>query len=209
MRKNEKGIQHLVETHPNRGHKGASTQAVNYKLVLSAAHYSAGKHRDQRRKGAIATPYINHPIEVAMLLSTVGKVENAELLAAALLHDILEDTKTTPKELAKHFGKRVLSITQEVTDDKSLPIEERKRLQIKHAPHISREAQQIKLADKISNVTGLIHDPPVKWSHKRRMEYLDWAEKVVDGIRGCNPALERLFDQRLKQARNKLHPCFP
>jgi guanosine-3',5'-bis(diphosphate) 3'-pyrophosphohydrolase len=172
-------------------------------MILSALHYAAGKHQAQRRKGAGAAPYINHPIEVATLLATIGKVQNPELLAAALLHDVLEDTNATPAEIARLFGKRVLSLVQEVTDDKRLPDDARRQRQIEHAPHLSRAAQQIKLADKISNLNGIINDPPVKWRRERQLQYLDWSAKVIAGISGCNPALERMFAQRIKLARKR------
>jgi guanosine-3',5'-bis(diphosphate) 3'-pyrophosphohydrolase len=165
--------------------------------LLRALRFAADKHRDQRRKGAEASPYINHPIEVAELLATVGGVDHLVTLQAAILHDTVEDTETTREDIEREFGPEVAEIVMEVTDDKSLPKEERKRLQVEHAPHLSRYAQQIKLADKISNVRSIIHTPPPDWSQERREQYLRWAGEVVDGLRGCNPALEELFDRQV------------
>ena len=123
--------------------------------ILAAVHFAADKHRDQRRKDAEASPYINHPIEVAELLERVGGITDIVTLQGALLHDTIEDTNTTPEELEKAFGKEVRSVVEEVTDDKRLPKEDRKRLQIEHAPHVSLRAKQIKLADKIANVRSV------------------------------------------------------
>lgn len=167
--------------------------------LLQAARCSAHKHRYQRRKDKDASPYINHPIEVAELIANVGGVSNLPTLLAAVLHDTVEDTDTDPAELEKIFGPEVRSLVEEVTDDKSLPKEDRKRLQIMHAQRLSAQAKQIKIADKICNVRDVTHTPPPNWSLERRREYLRWAEKVVAGCRGSNPDLERRFDEVLQE----------
>ncbi len=169
-------------------------------LFLKALHFAADKHRDQRRKDKEASPYINHPIQVADLLKQVGGVDDIITLIGALLHDTLEDTATTPDELRHLFGEDILSVVQEVTDDKTLSKVQRKRLQIEHAPHKSTRAKLIKLADKICNVRDVHHSPPHNWSFQRRSEYLTWTEKVVAGLRGVNPALEALYDHTIASA---------
>ena len=121
-------------------------------LVLKALEFAAHKHRDQRRKDPAASPYINHPIALANVLVNEGGVTDVEVLAAALLHDTVEDTATTPEELEEQFGARIARIVAEVTDDKALPKAERKRLQVVHAAELSREAKLVKLADKICNL---------------------------------------------------------
>lgn len=126
------------------------------------------------------------------------------MIVAAILHDTVEDTETTLAEIEEHFGQVVRSFVQEVTDDKSLPKPERKRLQIEHAPHLSKGAQQIKLADKISNINDVAFAPPAHWPHQRRVDYLTWADNVVRGLRGCNEQMEELFDKAIGQARLQL-----
>ena len=172
--------------------------------LLAAAHFAAVAHRRQRRKGADQDPYINHPLEVADLLASVGGVTDETTLLAALLHDTVEDTDVTPADLVARFGQAVADAVAEVTDDKSLPKARRKALQVEHAPHLSAAAKQVKLADKICNVSSVTTAPPPDWPTARRVEYLDWAERVVAGLRGCNPALERLFDDRLVEGRKVL-----
>lgn len=164
-------------------------------LILAALAFAAHKHRDQRRKDAGASPYINHPIALANVLRNAGGTTDPRVICAALLHDTLEDTNTTPAELKRLFGARICRIVEEVTDDKSLPKAERKRLQIEHAAHISREAKLVKLADKICNLQDILVSPPTTWSLERRQKYFDWAKQVVDRVRGANPHLERLFDR--------------
>ena len=163
-------------------------------LLLAALKFAAKKHRDQRRKDQGVTPYINHPIEVAEILWFQGNVRDMITIVGALLHDTLEDTNATDEEIRQQFGEQVLALVQEVTDDKSLPKLERKRLQIEHAPHQSARAKQVKLADKICNVTDIINSPPHNWSLKRCQEYIDWSKQVVAGLRGINPALEACYD---------------
>jgi guanosine-3',5'-bis(diphosphate) 3'-pyrophosphohydrolase len=169
--------------------------------LLRAVDFAADKHRDQRRKDADRSPYINHPIAVAKLLAQVGGLSDLLTLQAAILHDTIEDTKTTPDELEKEFGVEVRDLVVEVTDDKLLPKAERKRLQIKHAPHLSERARVIKIADKICNILDITHSPPTDWALERRVEYINWAGNVVAGCRGVNERIERRFDEVMERAR--------
>ncbi|MBF0470567.1 MAG: bifunctional (p)ppGpp synthetase/guanosine-3',5'-bis(diphosphate) 3'-pyrophosphohydrolase [Gammaproteobacteria bacterium] len=162
--------------------------------LVSAIHFATDKHRQQRRKDADETPYINHPLSLLHLLVTEGSVTDPATLCAAVLHDTIEDTETTEAELYHHFGQEIASVVMEVSDDKNLPKTEQKRLQIEHAPHISERAKLVKLADKICNLRDLLTTPPVDWPSERKLAYFHWASEVVDGIRGAHPKLEELFD---------------
>jgi guanosine-3',5'-bis(diphosphate) 3'-pyrophosphohydrolase len=173
-------------------------------LILKAFRFSAEKHNDQRRKDSKASPYINHPIRVADILWRIGDVREINLLLASILHDTIEDTATTPDEIRTEFGEDVLALVLEVTDDKRLPKAIRKQLQVEHAPHKSRKAKMLKLADKISNVQDLVTSPPKDWSLKRKQEYLLWTEKVVAGLRGVNKKLERHYDEILQKSKQSL-----
>jgi guanosine-3',5'-bis(diphosphate) 3'-pyrophosphohydrolase len=163
-------------------------------LLLKALSFAAHKHRDQRRKDAGASPYINHPIALADVLVNEGGETDIEVLCAALLHDTVEDTATTHEELVDAFGSRIARIVAEVTDDKALAKAERKRMQVEHAASISREAKLVKLADKICNLRDVLEHPPASWDLARRREYFDWAKNVVDRLRGVHPRLEAAFD---------------
>lgn len=173
-------------------------------LLLAAIAFASRKHSTQRRKGADASPYINHPITVAHLLADRGGITDLTTLVAAVLHDTIEDTETTPSELDEHFGTAVRQVVEEVTDNKKLEQAARKQRQIDHAPHLSSRAKAIKLADKIANLRDVSDSPPADWTDVRRVEYLDWTEKVVAGCRGTNEALEKLYDQTLSTGRAKL-----
>lgn len=169
--------------------------------VFDALKFAAHKHRDQRRKGASAAPYVNHIIEVTETLIDVGQVRDTALICAALLHDTVEDTDATDAEVRERFGEEVADLVAEVSDDKSLPKADRKRLQVEHAPHKSPRAKLLKLADKICNVRDLRSDRPPSWSAERVEAYYDWAEAVVAGLRGEHEGLEALFDEVVAQGR--------
>jgi (p)ppGpp synthase/HD superfamily hydrolase len=167
--------------------------------ILAAAHYAAEKHANQKRKGAAGEPYINHLIEVAHLVSTVQEEPDVNLIIAALLHDVIEDAGVTEAHLSDEFGQDVTNLVVEMTDDKSLPKQERKRLQIVHAPELSVRAQIIKLADKISNLRSLLASPPVDWNGERRTEYVEWATCVVDALTAPNPLLKAEFENTVRK----------
>jgi guanosine-3',5'-bis(diphosphate) 3'-pyrophosphohydrolase len=164
-------------------------------VLLSAIAFAAHKHRDQRRKDRAKSPYINHPIAVAQLLWQ-HRVTDPAVIMAAVLHDTIEDTDATRAELVDRFGEAVAAIVVEVTDDKSLPKQRRKELQVEHAPVLSSAAKLVKLADKTCNLRDMVDSPPHDWSDERRREYFAWAERVVAGLRGVNASLEGAFDEQ-------------
>jgi (p)ppGpp synthase/HD superfamily hydrolase len=155
-------------------------------------------HVKQRRKGAAGEPYVNHLIEVADLVAAAGASE--DVICAALLHDAIEDQGITAAQIADLFGAAVAAIVCEVTDDKTLPKEDRKAAQIAAAPHLSNGAKLVKLADKISNVRSIAASPPVGWPLERRLAYLEFSRKVVEGLRGIDAILEETFDSEAKAA---------
>ena len=167
--------------------------------VLKAAHFAAEKHSGQRRKGATAEPYINHLLEVAELVSGALAEPDTNLVIAALLHDTIEDAGVTKEELAQAFGADVAELVAELTDDKSLPRAERKRLQVVNAPKKSVRAAVVKIADKMSNLRGILSSPPTDWSVQRRREYFDWARQVVDALTLPNQKLKAEFDKLYRQ----------
>ena len=173
---------------------------VGLVLISRAADFAAERHKDIRRKGAGAIPYINHLAEVARLLAVTTHGADAELVAAGWLHDTVEDTATSREELILTFGDDVAALVMEVTDDKSLPKGERKRLQVVKTPAKTARAKMIKLADLTSNLRQL----PDDWEVQRVQEYFEWADKVAAGCRGINPELEQIFDRTFISGRAAL-----
>jgi GTP diphosphokinase / guanosine-3',5'-bis(diphosphate) 3'-diphosphatase len=164
-------------------------------LLARAWRVAAEQHVDQRRKGNRAEPYINHLAEVAELVAEATGGSDARLVAAAVLHDTIEDSDMTRAKLERLFGTDVAQLVAEVSDDTSLPRQERKRLQVAHAPRKSARAKILKLADKTSNLRSVTHSPPSEWSLDRRRNYLTWARDVAVGLRGVNSWLEGEFDR--------------
>ncbi len=173
----------------------------NSAKIIDAIAFATERHKNQFRKGVGKIPYINHPIAVLMLLSKFGETDT-DLLISALLHDVIEDTTKNEQEIKEiseiileKYGENVLLTVLEVSDNKSLPVEERKRLQVIHTPKLSDRAKKLKIADKISNILDIKNDPPENWSLHRKLTYLDWAKQVVNGAKGLNKHLDQYFDQ--------------
>lgn len=174
---------------------------INY--LTKAYVFAAEKHVKQRRKGVKDIPYINHPIEVANLLSHSNEQVDYSLLIAAILHDTIEDTDTSEKEIEQLFGNNVLNIVLEVTDNMQLSKAERRKKQTNSAPHLSPQAKQIKIADKTCNILDML-TTRIEWTQQMKRDYVKWAISVVDGCRGVNIVLEKEFDKAVKLALNTL-----
>jgi (p)ppGpp synthase/HD superfamily hydrolase len=173
-------------------------------LVMRAAQFAATRHADQRRKGRDQEPYVNHLIEVARHLAHSSRADDAILLAAGFLHDTVEDTNTTHAELVTLFGIDVAVVVAEVTDDKDLRKDARKRLQVERIATKSARAQFLSVADKTANVASIVRSPPMDWTRQRMAEYGDWAESVVSQVRGRDAYLDDAFLRALTDLRRKL-----
>ncbi len=174
--------------------------ALVWHSIVAALQFAASKHRNQRRKDAALTPYINHPISLLHLLHNEANVTDPVVLAGALLHDTVEDTETTLAEIEALFGSAVAAVVAQVTDDKSQPQAVRKQQQIDHAATLCDRAKLVKLADKTCNLRDLAQSPPANWSRDRLLTYCQWSKQVVDQLRGIHPPLENLFDAAYEAA---------
>jgi (p)ppGpp synthase/HD superfamily hydrolase len=174
--------------------------------VLKAADAAATWHAHQRRKGSREEPYINHLLEVAMLVAEATGGERPDLVVAALLHDAIEDQEVPRAMIASAFGDRIAALVEELTDDKSQPKEVRKQHQIDAAPSKSAGAKLIKLADKTSNLRAIADSPPAGWTVRRRLDYIAWAEQVVAGLGEVDPWLEQQFREAVRRARLSVEP---
>ena len=172
--------------------------------LLNAVIFATKKHQGQKRKGKNQDPYIFHPLNVAKVIMEIGQIVDQDIVIAAVLHDTLEDTKTSKKELTQYFGHKVTDIVAEVSDDKSLDKNERKRRQVRHAPSLTYEARVVKLGDKLVNCRDILSSPPAGWSKRRLQEYIQWAFDVIDQIRGTNEHLEAAFDTLVIEAEEQL-----
>jgi (p)ppGpp synthase/HD superfamily hydrolase len=142
---------------------------------------------------------------VASLVAEATQGKNLNVIIAALLHDAIEDQEVPRDFIAKEFGEQVAALVEEVTDDKSLEKDQRKREQVETAPNKSDDAKRIKLADKTSNLRAITFSAPPDWSVKRRLEYIHWARQVVSGLRGASPSMELQFDRAVEEAERSIH----
>ena len=165
----------------------------SFATLLRTTVYATHKHGTQTRKNDAKTPYIVHPVFVCTTLQSVG-INDLATLQAALLHDVVEDTKTPLSDIKKEFGTRVASIVDHVTDDKSLSKVKRKQLQIVHSHTMGDAAKLVKLADKYANLHDLKTSPPVDWSPAVVRGYFFWCYAVCEGLRNTNEKLESLLD---------------
>lgn len=171
---------------------------MSLKELIDAVYFATQKHKDQRRKDKAKTPYINHPIHVASLLTEAG-VTNPVTIVSALLHDTIEDTKTSFEEIEVRFGPEVASVVKEVTDDKSLPKVERKQLQIEHAKVASVSAKLVKIADKYSNLHDILENPPSFWSKEECDGYIIWCYVVCQHLKGLNAIMDQKIEELFRQ----------
>ncbi|GFZ45158.1 hypothetical protein JCM24511_02884 [Saitozyma sp. JCM 24511] len=188
------------------------TEEGDAAVMLRTIDFAARKHSCQRRKDVDQTPYINHPIAVANFLSSTG-ITDIRVLQAAILHDTVEDTHTSIEEIADTFGMDVARIVEECTDDTSLSGQQRKAEQIRTARSKSKEAQQVKLADKLHNLESIRRSPPVGWGKRRIQNYFIWAKQVTDLCAASHPLLsnrlQRLYETAWTRVGDEYFPCHP
>jgi guanosine-3',5'-bis(diphosphate) 3'-pyrophosphohydrolase len=176
---------------------------IALKDFIYAFTFAAGKHKSQLRKGEQNIPYINHPIEVTNLLSETVGTDDLVLLTAAILHDTLEDTNTSLSEIDSYFGREVLTIIQEVTDDMMLHKSSRKAKQIENAHNLSKRAKLIRVADKTCNVLDIVKTK-YHWSNAQKRNYVKWSMQVVERCKGINKKLDKAFTDAVNQANETL-----
>ena len=172
-----------------------TTPNKDLSLVVRAAAFAAHRHGHQKRKGKDKLPYITHPLEVARILIEEAGEDDPVVIAAAILHDTVEDAGVTVAELIERFGSDVAAVVLELTDDKLLPKEERKRLQIVNAPGKSVRAAKVKMADKIANLRDVANDPPTDWDQARKRRYFEWSREVVSALPNVSPRLAAIFEE--------------
>ena len=168
-------------------------------LIIRAAYFAGEKHRNQRRGDVESTPYINHPLELAVILTEEAKISDVNILCAALLHDTIEDTETTHKELIDLFGERIASLVMEVTNDMSLNSQQRRTFEFNVIGGLSHDAKVIKLADKLANIRDVSTMPPVGWTAEKKSEYFDFALSIAELAKEASPMLFNIFIKDYEQ----------
>jgi len=174
-------------------------------VLLKASHFAARHHAGQFRHGG-DIPYINHPIEVADILASEAGIDDSSILAAALLHDTLEDTRATFEELVAEFGPFIANTVAELTNDATLPKSGRKEEQVRRAATYSPAAAIVRAADEIANLRSVMKAPPPSWTKARCAAYVTWMTHVADAMPALPEKLDRLHRETLQTARETLGP---
>ncbi len=167
--------------------------------VLDALVFAADWHNGQRRKDALGSPVINHPIKVAQLLGSCG-ISDATVLSAAVLHDVVNDTDATFEMLEARFGTEITTLVRELTQAKGLKRDQRRQELLDSSLKLSRSAALIRLADKICKLEDVIRSAPVGWSRQRRRDYSTWVRESTRSLRGRNARLDTRLDEALALA---------
>ncbi|NDD57770.1 MAG: bifunctional (p)ppGpp synthetase/guanosine-3',5'-bis(diphosphate) 3'-pyrophosphohydrolase [Chlamydiae bacterium] len=174
-------------------------KAKDLDRILDAACFAAECHQHQTRKNAKQTPYVSHPIAVAESVVSIGKVYDADVIIAALLHETIDDTHATFSEIRERFGTKVESIVREVTEDKSLSSIKRKKIQIIQAPTRSEGASVVQMADQLFNLNNLLYDAPTDWPRERIDQYFQWSQSVVDNLPEASKSLKDELHRVIKE----------
>ena len=124
-------------------------------IIYKAINFACQKHKNQVRKSN-GIPFVSHLMEITYILTKYNCSEN--VIAAGILHDVLEDTPTTEQELLENFGPEITELVNSNSEDKSKSWKERKQHTINQIAYLSPEKMQLLCADKISNVTSLIDE---------------------------------------------------
>ena len=156
------------------------TQSPAADLVARAQAFAIDAHAGQTRKGAAREPYVVHLAEVATLTRAFGGTDAA--VAAAWLHDCIEDCAVVDAEIRAAFGDTVADLVGELTDPPRTPRGQRRRLQVEKAARKSPQAQLIKVADKTSNLRSVAMSPPRDWDRVRKLGYVRWGVAVVAAL---------------------------
>ncbi len=173
--------------------------------VFRALSFAANAHKNQRRKGAGGSPYVNHLIECATLLADVAKIDNTLVIQATILHDILEDTSVTEDQLLALVGEEVVEYVKAVTDDKHLNLEERRAAQLTHMKSANNAVRLIKLADHCSNIASI----PADWTKERIESYMTWSHDVASHCFTASPELAVEYIKRYKQSKKVVSQTIP
>ena len=168
--------------------------------IEESRNLAIARHAGQCRPNHSREPKINHIEEVAQLVKESGG--NQDEVAAAWLHDIIEDTNTTIEEIDELFGLEIAQLVDGLTDPpefSSLPLDVRKHQQAQRLLSKSKGVRRVKLCDQISNVHSVINDPPLDWDNQKCLAYIEGAKKITDVCYGVSDYLDALFKEIYKK----------
>jgi len=171
--------------------------SMNWNATILKAAALAVQHHDGQRRKITDLPYVIHPLRVAKIVSEVelaADISREKCIVAAILHDMLEDTHVEPETLAREFGQEIMTIVFDLTLDLGIPRAERIRKMLERAPKMTKEAQIVKLADRLDNMRDMGGRDPA--FIKR---YCEEASQIVRKLQGACPSIEAEIQKLIEQ----------
>lgn len=200
-------VEEILSYLESSGLAGPFNPFVGDPVLTKAFELARACHAGQFRRGR-RLPYLTHPISVARLLSRHGYPK--PVVAAGLLHDVLEDSGCEIEDIVKTAGRRAAALVAQVTDrDKTLPWKARKALYLKHLRAADKDALAVACADKADNLASIADDYRLtgkeflkKFSAKMKDKLANY-EQVYRFVRNADPACRILpvYKQRLEEVR--------
>lgn len=173
-------------------------------ITKQAEDFAREKHAHLFRPNRARQPIVEHLAEVAYLVENAGGSDNG--IAAAWLHDVVEDTETTIQDIEVLFGKDISLLVDGLTDPphfSGLPLSQRKPMQAERLLAKSSEIKLVKLCDQISNVSIVYVDPPIDWAEEKSLSYVTGAKLIADVCLGICEELDKKFLKIYEQAVDK------
>lgn len=168
-----------------------------HRRIAAALMYALDKHASQKRRDG--SPYIAHPIRVAESLRSIAGVTDPEVIMAALMHDLIEDTDCEYDDLRGRFGTRVADLVAVLSGDMRLPKPQRRAEVIERVRGAVVEAKTIRLADRLDNLLDM-----AGFSVTRKTEYLDGSRKTLAACRDSNAALEEALARAIARVEREM-----
>ena len=170
-------------------------------LIERAETLARAAHAGMCRPNRARQPCVEHLAEIASLVDQGGG--SVEAVAAAWLHDIVEDTELTLAEIRQHFGERIHVLVDGLTDPPdfaAMPLAERKPAQARRLSSRCSQTRLVKLADQYSNVRSVLIDPPLDWDEIKRHQYIQGAGGIARVCFGIAPWLDQKLHGLLAEA---------
>ncbi len=169
-----------------------ATTKEPYERYAQAVLYCMRKHQNQVRVDG--SPYIAHPLRVSEILRSIGGIRDMDVIIAALLHDLIEDTDCEWASLAYRYGSHVADLVAQLSGDMRLPKKERREEIIARISNASADAKAIRLADKLDNLRDM-----EGFSDSRKQDYIRESRKILAACKGANSALETALEQTINK----------
>lgn len=175
---------------------------LDHPLVYKAYEMARKSHEDQNRftSSGRKIPYITHPVKVAEIIERTMDDYDPALIAAALVHDLVEDTDVELEDIRTELGDEVAQLVGTVSVEDGVKGSARREFQVKNVEAASDKAQILKVADRLANLMSISFDPPEHWSVVNRFNYFKSSEELIHAAKTKSPKLNSLSNDILEIA---------